>query len=202
VDTSLLFLEEGDFMASLDFTGFNGNNYSLNFIEQYMEGYNHYIIVVDESSSSNTYRYILFNSGIVSFKINFYTFDFYSTGGEKINVVEFNNGYFYRTLECDKYTLNGSSWSVVYSSKDFLQYSDQLVTKSFSIESPITEEPVPIVGFYSLRPIVEEIDKQDNIVESTFFEMFDILPALMVVLVSFIGIRKGISWLFSLLRRS
>lgn len=55
------------------------------------------------------------------------------------------------------------------------------------------------VETFTLRPIIE---KQENIPQNTFSEIFDLLPILLVVLISFIGMRKGINFIFNSLRNS
>ena len=91
----------------------------------------------------------------------------------------------------------GTKFYIDGCSDSLLQYKDLISTKNFSIDLTPQE-----VIMYTLKPIVEEINEKEHFADSVFLEVFSILPVLMSVLVGFIGIRKGINYLFSLLRKS
>lgn len=79
-------------------------------------------------------------------------------------------------------------------SSALLDYIDVLSSMEFSFDLSALQ-----TVSYTLRPIVEE----QNITPIDIFgEIFGILPVLVVVLIGFIGIRKGIKFLFELLRSS
>lgn len=79
-------------------------------------------------------------------------------------------------------------------SSSLLDYTDILSSMDFSFDLSALQ-----AVSYTLRPIVEE---QNITPVDIFGEIFGILPVLIVLLVGFIGLRKGIKYLFELLRSS
>ena len=90
--------------------------------------------------------------------------------------------------------MSSSSQKIVSCSDDLLVYKDLLGFNDFSIDVYKVE-----VQEYCLKPIFEANDVGFS---DVFGEVFGILPVLTVVLVGFIGIRKGIGFLNGLLRKS
>lgn len=114
------------------------------------------------------------------------------------------SGYFYvfnlnYELESSNYysELNFNSdysWyfsdNVINSSMDF--YTDNTYTTLFFQGTPLVQEKV-------LAPIVEE---KKETMGTVLQEIVSILPMILVVVVSLVGLRKALSMLFSLLRQS
>lgn len=84
-----------------------------------------------------------------------------------------------------------SDYFIYAVSEDLLEYADIFNMNGFEFDW----------SDYS-SVMVSSLKDVDMTSDAVLGELFGVLPILLVVLVSFIGIRKGISYLFSLLKKS
>lgn len=177
---------------SFNFTGFNGKDYSIIDLPVGLADYDYYLLYLTDTGKAG--YAICFNSQITveihlpNFLIKcsedcfFRVFQLNASLNRWINKGDLNN-----------FSFKGLDYPIfrpVYSSDNLLKHKDLIVTNKFSLPPP----PV-----YTLAPILE---KQDNIVDNVFTETFGVLPVLIVTFIGFIAIRKGIQYLFRLLRSS
>lgn len=175
-----------------NFTGFDGNIYNLDGISDRFNDYNYYLIL----KTSTRVIVLCFNNKIEIVRRDNITFIF----DDETSVHQFRyNGSSWTTSINRTYSTDLSS-SIIYSSIDLRQYAELLNTGSFIWDSSQINEEIPLC--YTLKPIIEDVGSKINILSSTFKNIFYIFPILFVVLISFIGTRKGISYLFGLLRHS
>lgn len=175
------------------YTGFDGNSYKTNEdLPSIVNDYDYFLIF----NMGGYTRIVLFNEITVEFKDNAYFISCPEGGSFRYMSITATH---YSWSDHGEWTNESisSSFTITYSSENLHDHVDLLLTNNFTIPILETES-----NLYTLRPIVEEVDKNDNIVETTFNDIFGMLPVLIVVLIGFIGIRKGISYLFNLLRRS
>lgn len=178
----------------MDLVLFNGESVSFPDIP---DGYRHFVIL-DIGSTPKRYYLVGYNdylkcyprSGVYYFVVDdgspFDTyFVIYWEPGNKYNSKEWEHNNYYQKFQA----FDPSYSSIVYA--DVSSLKDDLLNWNY-IEYTHTDTIV-------LASIVDEQDMSPGVI---FGEIFDILPILLVVLVSFIGIRKGISYLFSLLKKS
>lgn len=100
-----------------------------------------------------------------------------------------NNGYTVNISGVSGFSLS-SSHKIVCLSDNLLPYKDKFYDDYFYFDSSFKLMPVYCT--------MEELTPYDNV----FSETFGILPVLLIVIVSFIGIRKGISFLIDFLKKS
>lgn len=174
----------------MDFIGFDGSSYNLKDFTNLLENYKHYIIVY--YNSKNAYC-LCFNENIKrTFKSSYETIFSGDTESGGLRILKYN-GSAWSLYQLTGLTVS-SSHKVIYSCDDLLEYKDSFTRSSFFFEAPKVE-----LATFTLLPIIEP---QQNLYKNVFNEVFDILPVLLVCLISFIGVRKAIGFLFSLLRRS
>lgn len=176
---------------SFDFTGFNGRNYSYKDLPTSISQYDYYLFLGSSPGSGLTL--ICFNSDIsvnrAGYKCSVSCSDenSFMVFSYNVNSLDWRKRGEFHNFEIGDYNY---SYSPVYCSDNLLDYRDLITSSSFVLPPPPT---------YTLLPIIEE----QNISSSDVFgEIFGVLPVLLVVLASFIGIRKGIQYLFRLLRSS
>ena len=176
------------------FVGFDGLNYSFNDTPDIISQYDHFLVYQDTEFPMN-FRFLLFNGNSLYTKVEgSFNID---VGADYAELNYLSGGFRSPSLYTSHTGVLG--WigiedKLIYSSEDLFQYSDIIATRNFTLDlTPKVQE------IYTLRPIIEE---QEDIPTDIFSEMFGILPVLLVVLISFIGIRKGISWLLSIFRKS
>jgi len=181
-------------MANFEFIGFDGASYSFPPLPDSFNNYNHFYI----QKYGNSYTIYCFKKKI-EFNMDYssqygqYIFD----DSANILVLKFKEGDNSFTEEIKGGTsfmfYKGNSYNIIYTCEDLAPYYTKLYKESFVLE--FAEE----TNSFILVPILQG---QENMYMRVFDEVFGVLPVLMVVLIGFIGIRKGISWLFSFLCRS
>lgn len=165
-------------------------HYSFKELPPIFNEYN-YFIVVGNTSMTSSIRFIFFNESI---KV--------SKSGDVLSVITdngSNGGSVFYVAVNNSFNTEEYASSFSYNSFDVVGCSDNLIENKDTFKTNNFYYEVPVLNTYVLSPIIE---KQENIPKSVFSEMFGILPVLLVVFVGFIGIRKAISWLTSLLKRS
>ena len=180
-------------MADFSFTTFDGKNYTLPNVPSELLEYENYIICSDINITI-----VLFDRNIEGVR-GPQNLIFNHKNGALVKKLVYSNVYnkWYDIIDYTGRGLYlGNNNKIVSCSDSLLPYQDLLLTYNFSIE--LLEEEV--IAF-ALQPIVEEIHERENIIKSSFSEVFSILPVLIVVLISIIGIRKSISFLFSQMRK-
>ena len=184
---------------AFNFTGFDGNSYSLPDLPNDLL-YNYFVLFKANYSSGSAYTLVVFNDklqitknstsylistditgDISSPKQN--VFECSSSSKDKFSIYYVNNPY----------ELSISKNSVIYCSESLIKFKDEILSGNISIE--MSKE----TNNFVLVPIFET---QPNIYKNVFNEVFSLLPVCLIVLVGFIGIRKGINWLFSFLKKS
>ena len=180
---------------AFEFVGFDGNSYKCKpNLPSFINDYNYYLVF---SYNYYTHYLLLFNDEITAHVMD-----------DKIYFSTLDNSSF-RMISCDAFAASWydvgtfseynilASYPCTFSSENLFNYKDLLLTNNFTLPVPETE-----VSVFTLRPIVEEVHQKENFIKSSFDEIFSILPILIVVLVSFIGIRKGISFLISQINKT
>lgn len=180
-------------MADFCFTTFDGKSYILPNVPSEVLEYENYIICSDINITI-----VLFDKNIEGVKGPQNLMFNRKNGALVKKIVYYNSKGTWSGIVDNTGTgvYLSTNNKIVSCSKSLLPYQDLLLTYNFSIE--LLEEEV--IAF-ALQPIVEEIHERENIIKSSFTEVFSILPVLIVVLISIIGIKKSISFLFSQLRK-
>lgn len=187
---------------TFSFLGFDGVKYTFSSFAPFDDvnwSYEHYIILAD--SAGKNFTFIFFSKDIICEYDKNFPYKF-KTNNDKLvpsyrYSVDSSSWSFYQYLIPGSTLSIHQTYEIIGSCEHLLSYKDILITGNFSLESPKEE-----LATYTLRPIVEEVNNRELIVKSTFLEMFSILPVLLTIFVSFIGIRKGISFLLSQINKS
>lgn len=180
------------------FIGFDGKEYNLPDFPKEYKNFNHYLIV---HRNDNCDYLFLFNENIKIERNNI----------KKNLTLSLDNGagfkyYFYMSGSSYLEIGNGLSTSIFLS---FDSEDDYVLTYSSRLFRDFCKD-VSIMNGFSLD--VKNLPKtelylsvepyKDKLPHDVFIEIFDILPVLIVCLVSFLAIRKGIKFLFNNLRFS
>ena len=184
--------------GSFSFTGFDGNLHTIPTLPT--TNYRRFIIFYNGSD----YRLWFFNCDIINLSFD----DEYIYLNDGLDAVVDNyallsydkNTYFSYGLYTNPKVVHKDILKVVYVSEELLPFSDYLISMDCSIDL-VSGNAVfnNVQTQFVLRSIIEQ---QENIPQNIFLEVFDILPVLLVVFISFIGIRKAITWLSSILHNS
>ena len=190
----------------MEFIGFDGVSYSFPTLPDSISNYNHLII-----AKYYTKIYLFpFNDNIEFFCSSYPTLKVVRDVGIKTDVFELKDGSWYSYDRLNQSYFNiplVRDVSYIYISDGLMPYKEDILSSSLLNEGEkIVISPVLVsedeVTIYTLRPILEDIEEEVDIYQSAYTEVFSILPLLLVVFISFIGIRKGLSFLFSFLKRS
>ena len=180
-------------MADFTYTNFNNSSVTLLNLPDAFFNCENYLIIKHATSAD---AYIIYFEEKIEWSKSGVTHTFTSDNNDNFaNCFRFipSTGVWLS----DTSSFLGTKFYIDGCSDSLLQYKDLISTHNFSIDLTPQE-----IMMYTLRPIVEEVDERADIIKTTFNEVYSILPVLMVVLIGFIGIRKGINYLFSLLRSS
>jgi len=125
---------------------------------------------------------------------------FWESRGFKFNPT--NNWVVYEYNSSQEYVckLDGFNWDeipVVMNNSVYTMYTTTDIYTNSSCTTVFFQPPVPVMTI--LLPIVEE---QKGTMATTLQEIINLLPMILVVVVSLVGFRKALVMLFSLLRQS
>lgn len=118
---------------------------------------------------------------------------FYIYSGSRLAVSEFN---------MIEYKYSNGEWiqnRIYYNLSDSLPDAHDIYASSVDI---YTDSSCSDVFFYRPPATLEEIMRVEAYKKATIQEILGVLPLILVVVVSFLGLRKALSWLSTLLRRS
>lgn len=182
----------------MKFNCFDGKVLDLPELPSFCSDYKNYILFSPKQNSGRKFYILFYFDDTVEGKIlDNGKLLLSSIDGKKCRVISYDVT-FSNAWQDDglfmQYTVSGSSQKIVSCSDDLLVYKDLLGFNDFSIDVYKTE-----VQEYCLKPIFESNDFGFS---DVFVEISGILPVLVVVLVGFIGIRKGIVFFNGLLRKS
>lgn len=183
-------------MADFSFIDFNGNVFTLPNAPSSIFEYNNYIVI----QGSNYYDFVFFDKILES---SFITQGLVFNENNNAFSIGYRYSLTYNKWYEDSRVVKPTNASFVSCSDNILKYKDTLIHGSFILDLSHEEiEGSDEIQLFTLRPVVEEIHNDYDFISNSFNEIFSLLPVLIVCLVSFIGTRKAINWLFSLLRRS
>lgn len=182
----------------MKFNCFDGKVLNLPELPVFCSDYKNYLLFAPKQNSGRRFYILFYFDDTVDGKIlDNGNLSLSSIDGKKCRVISydvaFSNSWQDEGLFM-QYPVSGLSQKIVSCSDDLLVYKDLLGFNDFSIDVYKTE-----VQEYCLKPIFETNDVGFS---DVFGEIFGILPVLVVVLVGFVGIRKGIGFLNGLLRKS
>lgn len=177
----------------MDFIGFDDYSYSFPQFPEDSQLYKHFVIV---KRDTGVFYLFCFNRKfeISSFVRYGTSYKNYICDDGGVNIYFFEPGDTSWTFLNSNGSFSIAKSQVVYSCDDLYEYKEKLILGNDMVLEILEE-----TNTFVLTPIFES---QQNVYMNVFDEVFSILPLLIVVLISFISIRKGISYLFSLLRDS
>ena len=171
------------------FNGWNGVPYTVLSLPDAILNYKHYIIIAEKEEDMPLYLFCFNNSLSITHDESFdtYCFDDSITG----KMFKYQNNTWEEYGEQGTYSLSAGSM-VVNSCIDLLGYSND-----FNNPEGFFYKPLPLETQGTLAPVVHKVEMQ-----GVLKEILLIIPLIIVVVVSFLGLRKALKTLFQVLRRS
>lgn len=173
----------------MDFVGFDGVSYSFPYLPSGLSSYEHFFIVEFKGSAQHI---ICFNGPL---ELNIINSSWYINYDSKNPVRQFSwqgssfGWHDYGEIVQDSFATISH---IVYASDDLLPYKDLLLSYDCYIDFSSTKDTYSVIS-----------DSLNNVEFGLLFsEIFSILPVVLVVCISFIAIRKGISFTRNLLVKS
>ena len=175
---------------SFSFVGFDGISYDYPIFPSSANEFKYYVFIKGNFASF----LCCFNKSIkITSSKDFFTVELdNSEGTSKIFRKHASNNYyevFGNGISMDFYY--SSNYKIIYSSENLINYKEEFINADV-LGSTIIIEP-STVSLFSVAPQVENIEMYKVLSEVT-----GILPILIVILVSFIGLRKSINFIFGL----
>lgn len=150
--------------------------------------YKHFIITKDTYNRLDLFG---FNDSLSITRADGFT-TFNGDENTTLKIFKYENNKWVEYGESGIYSLIGEDSMVINSCIDLLKYEED-----FNKDEGFFYKPLPLETQGTLAPIIHKVETK-----GTMMEIIQILPLIIVVLVSFLGLRKALKMLSTLLNRS